>query len=161
MQGKLLTFYLGSKLFGTEITRVKEVNRNTDYTPVPGSAGIIMGLVNLRGSIVTLFNMKKILEMNPACGQEGFCLVLKPGPDSSDLAGFMIDRTGDVLDAEEHLCEAAPASLRAYGTSLVNEVLKQRECLIPIIDIGALFQLADSEVGKARGDTAREGDGRG
>lgn len=158
MQGKLLTFQLGEVLFGTDITRIKEINRNTEFTPVPGSIEMLVGVVNLRGNIVTLVDLKKMLEIREGVKAAGLCLVLKPGPEAPDLVGFLIDRTGDVIDVEEHYCEAAPATFQGFGAYLVSEVFKQKECLIPIIDISALFQLLDEEAGWTAAQELKDGD---
>ena len=89
MKGKILTFYLNNNVFGVDITLVKEINRNVEFTPVPQASEHIAGLFNMRGQIVTLLNLSEILEYDRNTSiTRAACMILKPQRGESDLVGF-------------------------------------------------------------------------
>ena len=61
MMIRILTFYLEGELFGIDIGLVKEINRKIKYTEVPGAPEHIVGLYNMRGQVVTIFDVACIL----------------------------------------------------------------------------------------------------
>ena len=107
--GKVLTFELCDGLFGIDITLVKEINRNVEFTPIPDSPPHIVGLFNMRGQIVTLFDLGKL--MNYPGDHENkitTCIILKAAPNDPNQIGFLIDGSGDVIEVDEDLCEPPP-----------------------------------------------------
>ncbi len=141
MEGKVLTFYLCDRLFGIDITMVKEINRNIKYTPVPRSRDYIVGLFNMRGQVVTLFDIGKRLEYEEGCNKNRpTCITLKPKTPDADLVGFLIDRPGDVLEVGDHECEPLPANISAVEAKFLKEVIKKDTELIMLIDTEEIFQ---------------------
>ncbi len=68
-------------LFGIDINAVKEIDRNIDYTPVPDAAPHIVGLLNMRGQIVTLINLARLMGYeNHAPQERPACIILKKQP---------------------------------------------------------------------------------
>lgn len=140
MTGKVLTFYLGGTFCGINIKAAKEINRNVRYTPVPGSSNNIAGLLNLRGQVVTLFNIAQLLKLNKETKPLGTnCIILKNRPGDSDMVGFLIDKAGDVVDVVEGMCEPLPASITNIKGSYISEVVKLRDEIILLLDFEAIF----------------------
>jgi len=54
MSENILSFNLCDNLLGVDVTLVKEINRNIEYTPIPGAKDSIVGFFNMRGQVVTL-----------------------------------------------------------------------------------------------------------
>jgi purine-binding chemotaxis protein CheW len=132
--GKVLSFYLGDRLLGIDITRVKEIYRNIVYTIVPDSALEIAGLLNLRGQIVTLFNLNKILGIEENTDPKKLCVILKAMDGEVDLIGFLIDRTGDVVDVTPTICESPPANVSGIEGRYLIEVVKMEQQLILLLE---------------------------
>jgi purine-binding chemotaxis protein CheW len=59
------TFSLGELYLGIDIVLVREINQSSGYTPVPGAPEHIRGMLNIRGSVITMFNLKQRLDMVP------------------------------------------------------------------------------------------------
>ncbi|HWR42620.1 chemotaxis protein CheW [Sporomusa sp.] len=140
MNGKVLTFYLCGILCGIDVIRAKEMNRNVEYTPVPGASNEIAGLMNLRGQIITLFDITTILGFSRMDKRrEMNCIILKARPHDSDQAGFFIDKTGDVIEVTADMCEALPANLGNIERRLIREVVKLEDNILLVLDLDKIF----------------------
>jgi purine-binding chemotaxis protein CheW len=130
---KVLTFYLGESLFGIDIKKVKEINRKVEYTPIPGAKSQISGLYNMRGQIVTLFDLAQILGYEPQAGKgRSDCIILKPTASNPDQIGFLINAPGEVIEVDEKMCESPPSNDRIAG-DLLEKVVKLEGQLLLII----------------------------
>lgn len=141
MKGKALSFRLGSNLLGIDITLVKEINRNVEYTPTPGAAGEIIGLLNLRGQVVTLFNLSMLLAYQQGQQKNSFyCIILKNDVNDGNYIGFFVDRLGDVLDIKEEMCEAPPANVGGLEGEFLQHVVKLERELLLLINPDKIFK---------------------
>jgi purine-binding chemotaxis protein CheW len=142
MRGKVLTFYLCGSLYGLDIKLVKEIVRHAEYTPIPDAPEYIVGLMNMRGQIVTLFNLAKLMN-HPQLNDSGSptCIILKNTPDEPDYVGLLIDRAGSVLDIEEDNCEPSPANMNHSLHEYVSEVVKLKNQLLMVINPQFIYQL--------------------
>jgi len=140
MKGKVLMFYLCGHLLGIDITLVKEINRNIDYTPVPGAPPQIVGLLNLRGQVVTLFSLAKLMEYEKDDGQARVaCIILKAKPNDPNYVGFLIDKPEDVLVVDEEMCEQPPANVGGIEGRYLSDLVKLKNELLMIINPEILF----------------------
>lgn len=135
MSGKLLTFYLCDQLFGIDITLVKEINRNIEYAKVPGGKPFMAGMLNMRGQVVSLVDLSKIILNNSdSTIKRTCCIILKNSSANSDYVGFLIDRPGSVLKYDSESCAPLPANLDVVKGSFLKELVKSDNELILIID---------------------------
>lgn len=141
LNGKVLTFYLCGKSFGIDITKVEEINRNIKYTSVPSARDHIVGLFNMRGQVVTLFDIGKRLEYRQKCGYDRpTSIILKENAIGRDLVGFLIDRAGDVIDVDEGECEPLPANASDVEARFISKVIKRHSELIMLINTDEIFK---------------------
>jgi purine-binding chemotaxis protein CheW len=131
---KVLTFYLCDSLFGIDIKKVKEIDRRVEYTPVPGSNPFVAGLYNMRGQIVTLFDLARILGHDSQAGQGQLgCIILKPMASHPDQFGFLIDAPGDVIEITNEISELPPANVGHIAGELLEKVVKLPEQLLLVL----------------------------
>lgn len=141
MTGKVLTFYLCGIFCGIDIKCAREIVRNAGYTTVPGVSDNIVGLVNLRGQVVTLFDVAKLLKLNRGIEEQGTsCIILKNRPGDPDTTGFIIDRAGDVVDVVQEMCEPLPANITHIEGRYIVEVVKLRDEIVLLLDLEAIFE---------------------
>ncbi len=132
---KVLSFRLQDKLLGIETNYVKEINRNVVYTCVPRAPKKVVGLFNMRGQVVTLFNLSYLLGCEVAHEkQNSTCIILKAAPNSPNQAGFLIERTEDVIDLADELCEEPPANVDAEKYEYIKKVARLENELLMIVD---------------------------
>lgn len=141
MSEKVLTFYLQGGLFGIDITLVKEINRNIEFTPVPDASPSIAGLFNMRGQVVTLFNLAKLMNYEENSEVKKLvCIILKAPPNDPNQIGFLIDRPGDVVDIEKDSSEIPPANVGNIDGEYISSIVKLESELLMIIDPNKIFQ---------------------
>ena len=131
----VLTFYLGDTLFGIPIAAVKEVQRRAEYTVVPGAPPHCIGLLNLRGQVVTLFDMERMLtgRGQPVFTDRIACVVLKPRRSDPHYTGFLIDRAGDVLGIDPAQQEVPPANISGLDGRFLQSVVKLPGALLVVV----------------------------
>ena len=126
------TFKLGGSLFGLESSLVQEVLRGQKSTPVPLAPVPVTGLMNLRGRIVTLLDLRLRLELPPRPeGMPGLSVILRHG---NEWVGLLADEIGDVLDLEEQTFEEAPSSLMGEARRLILGAFKLRGQLLLVLN---------------------------
>jgi purine-binding chemotaxis protein CheW len=139
MTEQVLTFYLCGSLLGINVKLIKEINRNVEYTPVPDAQSHIHGLFNMRGQVVTLFNLARLLALDEDCEQGKLsCIILKV-PCDPDQVGFFIDRPGDVIDIDMDECELPPANVGGVESEYISHVVKLDGELLIVIEPDRIF----------------------
>ena len=139
---KVLTFYLRGNLFGIDIKLIKEINRNVEFTPVPDSQPYILGLFNMRGQIVTIFDLSLMIGIEDDSSENSTtCIILKPTGISQNHVGFLIDKPGDVIDINEDECELPPANVSSIESEYIQNVVKLDDTLLIIIEPEKIFKI--------------------
>lgn len=134
MTEQILTFYLCDSLIGINVTLIKEINRNIEYTPVPGAKPHIIGLFNMRGQVVTLFDLAGLIGLSAESRPDRLtCIILKE-PGYPDQVGFRIDRPGDVLEIDRNDFESPPANINGMESEYLSGVVKLEDELLLVID---------------------------
>lgn len=142
MIGKVLTFYLSGSLFGIDIKLIKEINRNVEYSPVPGAGSNILGLFNMRGQIVTIFDLSQMIGITEEQAlRSSTCIILKPMGHAQNHVGFLIDKPGDVIDINEDHSELPPANVSSVENDYIQNVVMLDEKLLIIIDPEKIFKV--------------------
>lgn len=143
------TFYVGETLFGVNILQVKEINNQMKYTPVPDSADFIKGLFNLRGQIITIFDLAKRLgRADTKIEDRTRNLILKTDAETSmirssskleeiglDAVGFIIDKIGDVIEVEDSDIQPAPANVGDISKEFIEGVVELKDELLIILNV--------------------------
>lgn len=138
---KYLTFYLCGNLLGVDVTLVREINRQVEYTQVPDTAPYIVGLFNMRGQVVTLFDIARIMHCDEKdWGKKVACIILKAPPNDPNQIGFLIDGFGDVLDVTAEDLEPPPANVSGINGDYIKSIVKLENELLLIIDPEKLFK---------------------
>jgi purine-binding chemotaxis protein CheW len=126
------TFYLDQLLFGVELEKVQEVIRYLELTDVPLAPGVVSGLMNLRGQIVTAVDLRKQLEFPPLPeGREPMNVVVRTADGAISL---LVDEIGDVVEVEEETFERPPETLHGKVRSLILGVHKLEKHLMHVLD---------------------------
>lgn len=139
MTENILSFHLCERFLGVDVTLVKEINRNVEFTPIPGANDHIVGFFNMRGQVVTLFDLAKILNLGEMKPQEKLiCIILKTPKDPNQV-GFLIDSPGDVLEIDVEEYESTPANVGSAESEYIESVLKMKDKLLLVINSGKIF----------------------
>jgi len=89
------TFYVGNLLLGIDISQVQEINRQLDVTHVPQAPKCVRGVINLRGEVTTVIDLRTILGLQQTeVTEESRNLILNY---KDETLGFLVDRISDIL----------------------------------------------------------------
>jgi purine-binding chemotaxis protein CheW len=139
MSEQYSTFQVGDLFFGVEVVKVQEVLRYQEMTRVPLAPGVVQGLINLRGQIVTALDMRSRLglaqrpaEMTP------MNLVLRSDEGAVSL---LVDEIGDVLEVETDCYERVPETIPPEQRELIAGVCKLEGRLLLVLDTEKAMQL--------------------
>jgi purine-binding chemotaxis protein CheW len=142
--GQFSTFFVADLFFGVDVLHVQEVLRSQQMTSVPQAPGVIEGLINLRGQIVTAIDMRRRLGLpQRAGGQAPMNMVVRTVDGAVSL---LVDEIGDVLDMDSATYERPPQNLDPAAKELIRGVYKLKDRLLLVLDEERTVDLA---VGKA------------
>jgi len=126
------TFYLDSLLFGVDLQGVQEVIRNLDMTQVPLAPGVVRGLINLRGQIVTAIDLRQRLGLTaPAEGALPMNVVVR---SEDGAVSLLVDEIGDVAEVDEAAFERSPETLTGPVRAMILGVYKLDGRLLHVLD---------------------------
>jgi purine-binding chemotaxis protein CheW len=132
-----VTFKVEEHLLGVAIGQVREVNRVLGGTPVQHARNHIMGLVNLRGQIVTLFDLGLRLGLGPRrLTARTHNVVLK-----SEDVGLVVDDIGEVVEVDGADLEGPPANLGGLAREYVSQVAKLKDGLLMVLAVEKILAL--------------------
>lgn len=141
---RLCTFNIGDLICGIEVDQIQEVMRSQRMTRVPLVSGVVSGLINLRGQIVTALDMRPRVGLaRRVAGDMEMNLVVrtKDGPVS-----LIVDDVGDVVDVDRRRLEDPPPTLKGMLRSLVHGVYKTADELVLILDVEKTAELDDESM---------------
>ena len=142
--GQFSTFFVADLFFGVDVLHVQEVLRSQQMTSVPQAPGVIEGLINLRGQIVTAIDMRRRLGLpQRAGGQAPMNIVVRTLDGAVSL---LVDEIGDVLDMDSATYERPPQNLDPAAKDLIRGVYKLKDRLLLVLDEERTVDLA---VGRA------------
>ncbi|MBW1899083.1 MAG: chemotaxis protein CheW [Deltaproteobacteria bacterium] len=130
---ELATFFIGDALCGIDILNIQEINRHMEATWVPQAPDYVIGILNLRGRIVSIIDLGKKLGLSPIKKSKNSRNIIIQSQD--EQLGFMVDRISDVLLAEIDKIEPAPANIGGLQGRYFKGVFKTKNSLIGILDI--------------------------
>jgi purine-binding chemotaxis protein CheW len=148
--GQLLTFVVAGEEFGVDILRVQEIRGWSRPMPLPNTAPYIKGVINIRGDIVPIADLRERLGLAPVeIGPTTVIVVVRVEHDGhARTMGFVVDAMSDVStvarDAVKEppdLAEAAGAIRVARGIALVDERM------ITILDVDRVFPIPNPSLG--------------
>jgi purine-binding chemotaxis protein CheW len=115
--GKFLTFFLAGEEYGLEILKVQEIIGMMDITPVPRTPDSVRGVINLRGKVIPIVDLRLKFEMPAAERTAETCIIVV---EANRLqTGIVVDQVSEVLDITGENIEDAPA----FGTEVRTDYI--------------------------------------
>ncbi len=143
---QFLTFLLAGQDFGIEILQVREIRNFTKLTPIPNMPASIKGVLNLRGTVVPIVDLRIRLGM-PAAPYDRFTVIIVVNVNER-VMGVIVDAVSDVLNVDSDALVAPPEMGNSADTSFVNGLAKSEDRLVTLLNFERLLNV-DSPVGKA------------
>ena len=137
--GKYLTFSLGLELYGLEILRVQEIVGMLPVTRVPRLPDYVAGVVNLRGRIIPVVDIRRVFGMSELAYTERTCIVVvrveRGSTSGSTVMGVIVDEVSDVLDLVAEDIEETPEFGEELDTSFIKGVGRIDTHVVLLLDI--------------------------
>jgi purine-binding chemotaxis protein CheW len=135
---EMATFYVGEALCGMDILNVQEINKLMDMTTVPQAPDYVMGILNLRGQIVTIIDLEKKLNLGKTELSEMSRNIIVNAKD--EYIGLLVTRISDVVEAQWDKVEPPPANIGGLQGKFFKGVFKTKERLIGILDVEKVLE---------------------
>jgi purine-binding chemotaxis protein CheW len=140
-----LTFKLDAEVFALGITKVREVLDYTSVTRVPQTPDFMRGVINLRGSVVPVVDMRRKFGLPMTTTTVNSCIIIVEinSDDETTVLGALADSVQEVLDLEPDQIEPAPRIGTRLNTEFIRGMGKRDEQFIIILDIDKVFTGAE------------------
>lgn len=143
-RAQYLTFHLGEEEYGIEILRVQEIKRYPAVTPIPNSPPHIKGVMNLRGSVVPILDLRTRFGL-PAVEHTRFTVIIVVTVGTK-VVGLVVDSVSDVLAFTPSQIEPPPQLAMGAKSSFLTGMAKHDERLISLLEIDAVAERDDTAV---------------
>ena len=146
LAGKYLTFCMGNEEYGLEILRVREIIGLMDITPVPRTPNYVRGVINLRGKVIPVVDLRLKFGLPPQDATEKTCIIVvqvnRAGAEVT--MGIIVDEVSEVLDIAAELIEPSPDFGSSFNTDFILGMGKVAKKVIMLLDVNKV--LAAGEV---------------
>ncbi len=154
--GKYLTFQLASEEYGVEILKVREIIGLMEITNVPQTPHYIRGVINLRGKVIPVLDLRAKFGMDLSEDTDQTCIVVvEVDYDGAPVqTGLVVDAVSEVLDVEENQVEDTPEFGGGVETSYILGIGKVNNEVKILLDIEKVIDAREmSSIGKSRSAT--------
>ena len=144
-EGQFLTFRLGEEVYALEITRVREVLDYTAITRVPRTPEFMKGVINLRGGVVPVIDLRLKFGMSQTVKTVNTCIIIVEITidEEKTLLGALADSVQEVITLDDAQIEPPPRLGSRINTEFLRGMGKQNEDFIMIINIDRVFSVEE------------------
>lgn len=140
---QLVVFYLGREEYGVSILKVQEIKRMTDITRVPHTPDYIKGVMNLRGSVLPVIDLKKRLGLPPGEYTDDTRIIIVKIDDIS--VGLIVDAVSEVLAIPQENIEPPQTIIGGVTEVYISGVGKLENRLLILLKLEAIIGLNQKE----------------
>ncbi|MGA2403343.1 MAG: chemotaxis protein CheW [Syntrophobacteraceae bacterium] len=151
-EGKYLTFSLGEEEYGIGILKVKEIIGMMRVTPVPQTPEYVKGVINLRGKVIPVIDLRLRFGMGANDYTERTCIIVVEILDASGTLhiGIVVDSVSEVINIKGCDIEDTPAFGTALNTEYILGMAKMGGGVKILLDIDRVLSASEMElIGKA------------
>jgi purine-binding chemotaxis protein CheW len=141
-EGKYLTFTLDKEEYGIGILKIKEIIGMMPITPVPQTSEYVKGVINLRGKVIPIIDLRLRFGMDKAGYTERTCIVVVEAEADSGmtLIGIVVDSVSEVLNIRAELIEDPPTLGSDLSTGYILGMAKTEGSLKILLEIDKVLQ---------------------
>ena len=154
-RAKYLTFSLGEEEYGIPILKVKEIIGMMPFTPVPQMPPCFKGVVNLRGKVIPVIDLRVRLGLPPEEYTERTCIIVAEVPEEEGIAtmGMVVDSVSEVLNIGEEDIEAPPRMGAQARADYIRGMAKAGGEVKILLDANRIVGLLQWSASKERGES--------
>ena len=130
---QFVLFKIDSEEYGIDIGRINSIERMMDIFKVPNTPDYIEGLVNLRGTVHTVFNLRKKFGLPGAAFDDNTKIIMLNTADS--IVGIIVDEVKEIAKVEESQFEDVPKELTALRYQYLSGTVKIGSNVVMLLDV--------------------------
>ncbi len=140
-----VSFSLGEELFAVEVTRAREILSLVPVTPVPQTPDYLLGVINLRGQVVPVVDMRRKLGLPVGEQTRDTCIIIMEVLVDGEVlvVGALADAVREVLDLADDQIEPPPRLGSRLKTEYIQGMGKVDELFLILLDIDRVFSTED------------------
>lgn len=141
---QLVSFKVGNEEFGIDILKVQEINKMLHITKVPNAPDFVEGVVNLRGRIIPVIDLRKRLSMEKREHDNKTRIVVVD--ITGNIIGFIVDEVNEVLRIGKDIIENPPELVSRADSDFITSVAKLEDRIIILLDLDHLLKKDEQEM---------------
>lgn len=134
---QFVTFRLDDEIYGINVMQVQEVLRVTEIAPVPGAPHYVLGIINLRGNVVTVIDTRERLGLEAKEVDESTRIVIIEADKM--VVGILVDAVAEVVDLRTSEIESAPNVGNDESSKYIQGVVSREGELLILVDLNKLL----------------------
>lgn len=136
------TFRLGDEIYGVNVMQIREVLRYTEITPVPGAPYFVLGIINLRGNVVTVIDTRTRFGLPQGEVDSNSRIVIVEV--DKQVIGMLVDSVAEVIYLKESEIEKAPNAGNDETSKYITGVCNKHDELLILVDLERLIGTDDA-----------------
>jgi purine-binding chemotaxis protein CheW len=136
-RSRWVTFSLEGETYGVNVMQVQEVLKLTEVAAVPGAPDYVLGIINLRGNVVTVVDTRRLFDLPPRADDDATRIVILEV--ERQVVGILVDSVAEVVELDTSLVETAPTVGSEDGSRYIQGVYSRDERLIILVDLSRLL----------------------
>jgi purine-binding chemotaxis protein CheW len=144
MEERLVVFELNGEAYGIEVTCVQSIIPMQPINVVPGAPAFIEGVINLRGAVVPVIDLRTRFDLStPVNGRKSVIVIVEL---SHQPLGLIVDKVTDVTKIAQAEIEPPSPLLTSVETAYLRGIGKFKDRLVILLDLGRVFSLEEQKV---------------
>ncbi|MFN3535421.1 MAG: chemotaxis protein CheW [Desulfatiglandales bacterium] len=145
-EGKYLTFELAGEQYGIGILKIREIIGMMPITPVPKTPSFVKGVINLRGKVIPVVDLRLKFGMEPAEYSERTCIIVVEVRGETGLVtmGIVVDSVSEVLNIKEDQIADTPSFGTDVDTDYILGIAKTGDGVKILLDIDKILSAEET-----------------
>ncbi len=132
-----VTYRLEDEIYGINVIQVQEVLRIIEITPVPGAPDYVLGIINLRGSVVTVIDTRRRFGLMPKESDDFTRIIV--AEINNNVIGMLVDSVSEVVYLHQSEIDTAPSVNSDDNSRFIQGVTNREEGLLILVDVNKLL----------------------
>jgi len=141
---QLVSFSLGNEEFAVDILKVQEINRMIEITKVPKSPDFVEGVINLRGKVIPIVDLRKRFGLNPKENDKQTRIIVVD--INGKVIGLVVDSVSEVLRLPSETIEPPPPMVAGVDAQYISGVGKLDNRLLILLDLNKILSTEEKEL---------------
>lgn len=141
---QLVSFKIGNEEFGVDILKVQEINRMLEITKVPNTPPFVDGVINLRGKVIPVIDLRIKLNMERIAHNNSTRIVVVEINETT--TGFIVDEVNEVLRIPTNIMEPPPGIVAGVERDYIKAVCKLDDRLLILLDLEKVLSFEEKSL---------------